>query len=284
MLTKTMINNYAKNRLLPPPVKKKYSKEHLLVLIFIYYFKDFLSFNDIQSILTPLTERYFQSDTDFNMEWIYKEVYRLGKEELSVLKEDVSRMYQVACRAFPDGPDEDEDFLQIFSMICLLSFDVYMKKQLIEKLIDKCSAEKWPKKRIKKNKAASAACFLFWRFWDSPVTFRFLYAHSGENHLIAVISVNQGTVYPADGGGGSAGSLRDFLIRLLFHQHSGHFKALGKGQQFIYRAHIFEKFIAFFSVLQAEYRVKQFIHRICSDFLAHVCSPCVMDHSISSVF
>ena len=27
ILTKTMINNYAKNNLLPPPVKKKYSKE-----------------------------------------------------------------------------------------------------------------------------------------------------------------------------------------------------------------------------------------------------------------
>ena len=38
VLTKTMINNYAKNNLLPPPVKKKYSKEHLLALIFIYYF------------------------------------------------------------------------------------------------------------------------------------------------------------------------------------------------------------------------------------------------------
>ena len=30
ILTKTMINNYAKNDLLPPPVKKKYSKEHIL--------------------------------------------------------------------------------------------------------------------------------------------------------------------------------------------------------------------------------------------------------------
>ncbi len=37
VLTKTMINNYAKNHLLPPPDKKKYSKEHLLLLIFIYY-------------------------------------------------------------------------------------------------------------------------------------------------------------------------------------------------------------------------------------------------------
>ena len=39
VLTKTMINNYAKNRLLPPPVKKKYSREHILLLLFIYYYK-----------------------------------------------------------------------------------------------------------------------------------------------------------------------------------------------------------------------------------------------------
>ena len=32
VMTKTMINNYAKNDLLPPPVKKKYSKEHMYLL------------------------------------------------------------------------------------------------------------------------------------------------------------------------------------------------------------------------------------------------------------
>ena len=62
VLTKTMINNYTKNELLPPPEKKKYSKEHLVVLIFIFYSKGFLSITDIQSILGPLTERYFGSD------------------------------------------------------------------------------------------------------------------------------------------------------------------------------------------------------------------------------
>ena len=50
VLTKTMINNYAKNNLLPPPVKKKYSKEHVLVLIFVYYFKNILSIKDIEFI------------------------------------------------------------------------------------------------------------------------------------------------------------------------------------------------------------------------------------------
>ena len=48
ILTKTMINNYAKNDLLPPPEKKKYSKEHVLTLIFIYYFKSILSISDIR--------------------------------------------------------------------------------------------------------------------------------------------------------------------------------------------------------------------------------------------
>ncbi len=33
LLTKTMINNYTKNNLLPSPNKKKYSKDHMYMLI-----------------------------------------------------------------------------------------------------------------------------------------------------------------------------------------------------------------------------------------------------------
>ena len=36
ILTKTMINNYAKNDLLPSPEKKRYTKEHVLLLTLIY--------------------------------------------------------------------------------------------------------------------------------------------------------------------------------------------------------------------------------------------------------
>lgn len=152
VLTKTMINNYAKNHLLPPPVKKKYSKEHLLVLIFIYYFKGFLSFQDIQSVLNPLTDRFFQSGSDITMEKIYEEVMQMEKQEFDLLQEDVRRMYRTATEAFPDAPDEDQEFLQLFSMICLLSFDVYVKKQMIEKLIDEYnSAHSEDKKHSKKQ-------------------------------------------------------------------------------------------------------------------------------------
>ena len=52
IFTKTMINNYAKNRLLPAPVRKKYSKEHILLLLFIYYYKNLLSIGDIEQLLS----------------------------------------------------------------------------------------------------------------------------------------------------------------------------------------------------------------------------------------
>ena len=136
ILTKTMINNYAKNNLLPPPEKKKYSKEHVLTLIFIYYFKNILSISDIQSILNPITDRYFGNKDGFNMQDVYKEVFQLEKEESKKLLKDLAKKYNIANDTFHDFPEEDRYFLHTFSFICLLSFDVYIKKMIIERVID----------------------------------------------------------------------------------------------------------------------------------------------------
>ena len=136
ILTKTMINNYAKNDLLPPPNKKKYSKEHLLVLTFIYYFKNILSMKDIQMVLGPITEKYFESDGDINIARIYDEVCAFELERTKILQKDIEIMYNNSLETFLDVPDEDKEILQQFAFICTLSLDVYVKKLLIEKLID----------------------------------------------------------------------------------------------------------------------------------------------------
>lgn len=141
ILTKTMINNYAKNDLLPPPVRKKYSREHMLLLIFIYYFKGILSISDIQTVLKPITDRFFAGNEGLKLEMIYNEVFSLEREEVEVMKQDVVRKYHKAQETFSDAAAEDQEFLQTFSFICMLSFDVYVKKMLIEKLIDSCSVK-----------------------------------------------------------------------------------------------------------------------------------------------
>ena len=72
----------------------------------------------------------------FNMQSIYEEVFSLEKEQVEKMKQDVTEKYETASRIFPEAEAEDQEFLRIFSFICLLSFDVYVKKQVIEKLID----------------------------------------------------------------------------------------------------------------------------------------------------
>ncbi|MCM1122504.1 MAG: DUF1836 domain-containing protein [Eubacterium sp.] len=136
ILTKTMINNYTKNDLLPPPVKKKYSKEHVLLLIFIYYYKGILSISDIQALLRPITEKFFHTSDEFNLADVYEEVFGLERKQTDVLKEDVIEKFKIAESTFGNAPEDSKDFLQMFSFICMLSFDVYVKKLLIEKMID----------------------------------------------------------------------------------------------------------------------------------------------------
>ncbi len=149
ILTKTMINNYAKNNLLPPPDKKKYSKEHQLILIFIYYFKNILSIRDIEKLLKPLSDRYFNKDDGFTLTDVYNEVWDLEPERKNLLIEDVKKMYEATTVTFTDAPDKDREILQMFSLICSLAFDVYIKKQLIEKLIDEMPEPQTDKKEKK---------------------------------------------------------------------------------------------------------------------------------------
>ncbi|MBQ9591105.1 MAG: DUF1836 domain-containing protein [Butyrivibrio sp.] len=138
ILTKTMINNYAKNNLLPPPVRKKYSKDHLILLVFIYYMKNILSINDIQTMIEPLKARFHVSDDELNLSKIYSTAYDLQSEELEPVIEDLKKKYARSLKTFEDEniSDEERKRMQMFSFITLLSYDVYVKKLLIEKILD----------------------------------------------------------------------------------------------------------------------------------------------------
>ncbi len=142
ILTKTMINNYAKNNLLPPPVKKKYTKEHVLVLIFIYYFKNILSIKDIEAILKPITEHSFSAEKSLDMTALYEEICAMEKEQIGPLQDEIKKAYERAEQSFENAESDDKGYLQLFSFICSLSFDVYVKKLLIEKIIDELQDSK----------------------------------------------------------------------------------------------------------------------------------------------
>ena len=137
IMTKTMINNYTKNHLLPPPDKKKYSRDHILLMIFIYYFKNFLPISDIKTILGPLTDKYFHKDADLNLEAIYTTLFSKEDTFVQEVLENVMKQFHMSADLFPDAPKADQASLREFTFICTLSLDIYLKKQLIEAILDK---------------------------------------------------------------------------------------------------------------------------------------------------
>jgi len=147
ILTKTMINNYTKNALLPPSDKKKYSKEHIILLIFIYYFKNFLSISDIKSILDPISTNFFQQQNGISLDDIYQEVFDIQLENIDAQVRDMIRKLNKSNETFHNIKDEEKrKILTNFSFICMLSFDIWVKKSVIENIIDHKTGKKPPKK------------------------------------------------------------------------------------------------------------------------------------------
>ena len=90
--------------------------------------------------MNPITEKYFQNDQKFSIETIYNEVFSLEKSQADKLAKDIVDKYNTSKHTF-ENVEKDQEFLQLFSFICMLSFDVYVKKQMIEKLIDQLPGE-----------------------------------------------------------------------------------------------------------------------------------------------
>lgn len=140
ILTKTMINNYVKNDVLIPPVRKKYGMDHMILLLMVYYLKSYLSIGDIGQVLKPLQERYAGNgagkEDKLSLEAIYRTVYENLGDELEAVRTDADRQFERACETFPDAEGEDAAVLRKFALIARMSTEIYLKKLFIERLLD----------------------------------------------------------------------------------------------------------------------------------------------------
>lgn len=149
ILTKTMINNYAKSDLLVPPVRKKYGMDHMILLLFIYYLKNFLSINDVARILDPLRSAYAKTpvvkkgkttppapESGLSIRDIYERIYTgIGKRK-DEITDEINREFECAKGTFTDVPEKEREKLQQLELICRMSADIYFRKLFIERLLD----------------------------------------------------------------------------------------------------------------------------------------------------
>ncbi len=160
LLTKTMINNYTKKKLLPPPIKKKYSKQHLYFLTLIYYYKNFLTIDEIHDLLAPITEKYSENDplTIEYTQRYYSKIYEMYGNQQNGIVADIKDDLETVRKMIEETKNEEvipfsdevEEYLELLLLVTVLSNDIYYKKVLIENLIGNFAQLK--KDRDKKNK------------------------------------------------------------------------------------------------------------------------------------
>lgn len=153
LVTKTMINNYAKTEVIPPPDRKRYNKDHVLLLIILYYFKSILQISDIKALLDPVVEDFYGKTDGYTMADVYDEIFKSMPEQLKEINEDVTQKYESSQKSHMDAPIDKQDYLRKFDLICKLGCDVFVKKLIIEKTVDslKDYAEKDNKYEDKKS-------------------------------------------------------------------------------------------------------------------------------------
>lgn len=136
-LTKTMINNYTKNELLPPSDKKRYSKEHIIILIYIYYLKNVISISDIKTMLDPLIEEYYDnSEAEHSLNDIYTSLYNMEKYQYFNIENSIVKAYELSEKDWGDNA-----YLQRLNFLSLLGYDIFVKRKLMEHVIDDMASE-----------------------------------------------------------------------------------------------------------------------------------------------
>ena len=136
VLTKTMINNYTKAKIFPAPVKKKYSRTHLMLLIMIYHLKSVLSIKDIGILFQSALSEPNKIKQEKMIESIYSGFVSLQKQTITYL-----------AGAAEGKPDEsfygkesilmyDDDETKRIMMTLALAIRANTEKQLAEKVLD----------------------------------------------------------------------------------------------------------------------------------------------------
>ena len=139
ILTKTMINNYAKGKLLLPIKNKKYSKEHIILMSLIYNLKGALSINDIKISLDNIVNK--SEDEAYPLRELYSCFLENCINDENNFRNDVNDKVEKINDTINENKDLDGDFEKRFLLLCSLVNMSNMYRRMSEKLIDEFFAE-----------------------------------------------------------------------------------------------------------------------------------------------
>lgn len=134
IMTKTMINNYAKGKVFFPIENKKYSKQHLILLSLIYQLKGALSINDIKTTLAGINNKIVNEQ--FDLESLYRSYLQLCTESNNSFKDDVEKEILNVEEKVSQLSTNEAVYLEQVLLISSLIHKSNLYRRMAEALID----------------------------------------------------------------------------------------------------------------------------------------------------
>ena len=140
VLTKTMINNYAKGKLIFPIHNKKYSKEHLILMSLIYQLKGALSINDIKVTLAGINQKIIKEELELDS--FYTSYLNLTRQNVEDFKVDIEERVKDVKEEITEDEKGNSPYLEQVLMISSLVHMSNLYRKVAEKLVDEIIVEK----------------------------------------------------------------------------------------------------------------------------------------------
>lgn len=131
ILTKTMINNYVKGKLLMPVKKKKYSKEHILLVSLIYELKGILSINDIQKLLEPMVEDIENNTNKLDLEGVYNNINNIRLKQIDEFEDEINSYSKEL-----DNMEFKDEYEKNLALSVILAAKANLYRRLSEEIVD----------------------------------------------------------------------------------------------------------------------------------------------------
>ncbi len=137
IMTKTMINNYAKAKILPPVKSKKYNRQQLILLTLIYNLKQQLSLTDISNLFQPTLKDIQGEDNRLpSIEELYDTYLELKRGEKLAFKEDYIKLSENIREKSKKFNASEPELTELLLQVSMLISRANLEKKMAEKIID----------------------------------------------------------------------------------------------------------------------------------------------------
>lgn len=139
--TKTMIQNYIRVGVLPPPVDKRYyTRNHLVLLTLIDNLKEIYSLDEIKTVLEPISKdpQVFDDDIIKTAD-VYKNYLTIRKEVLAKWKESLPQLFDKIDSLLVENnvQDEEKNTASAFMLSLAIMAETIALKDLTNEIIAK---------------------------------------------------------------------------------------------------------------------------------------------------